>query len=154
MNAHSWHSRPSSRRWRRWCQWQQPGTGCCCSGCPQDRPEHAQDIPRLCLALREKKKHPAPLEICGCTFWGWSSRLSGEHTMEVDLGSNSNKGSKGLSPKEDSHLIGICLVSGIDRWRAGNPQFNRCFESKIMETFGKIHEHPVSRKFERENHYQ
>ena len=30
--------RPSSRRWQRWCQWQRPGTGCCCSGCPQDRP--------------------------------------------------------------------------------------------------------------------
>ena len=30
--------RPSSHRWRRWCQWRMPRTGCCCSDCPQGTP--------------------------------------------------------------------------------------------------------------------
>ena len=35
--------RPSNHRWRRWCRWRMPRTGCCCSGCPQGRPGHPQD---------------------------------------------------------------------------------------------------------------
>ena len=54
-------SRPSSHRWPRWCQWQQPGTGCCCSGCPQGRPATKN------LALRKKEKN-----IKGALKMEWS----------------------------------------------------------------------------------